>query len=115
NLARWVRPRAPFRQNPLRRLPHELADATDSGLEELSTIIADVESGQRGLPILLKQYLRLGGKLVAFNVDRKFANALDGLIGVDLTRTDTRILERYMGKGGARSFLDYWGRPALSA
>ena len=56
------------------------------------------------MPVLLKQYLRLGGELVAFNVDRKFANALDGLIVVDLRKTDQRILERYLGKEGLATF-----------
>jgi hypothetical protein len=55
----------------------------------------------------LKQYLKLGGKLVAFNVDSHFANALDGLIVVDLVKTDPRVLDRYMGKNGAAAFLDY--------
>ena len=47
----------------------------------------------------------LGGELVAFHVDRRFANALDGLIVVELRKTDTRMLERYMGKDGAAQFL----------
>jgi hypothetical protein len=41
---------------------------------------------------------------VAFHVDRRFADALDGLIAVDLRKTDTRVLERYMGKDGAAKF-----------
>ena len=57
--------------------------------------------------ILLKQYLRLGGKLLGFNVDPNFSNALDGLIVVDLVKTDLRLLERYMGKEAAGSFLAY--------
>ena len=55
--------------------------------------------------MLLKQYLKLGGELAAFHVDRRFANALDGLIVVDLRKTDSRVLERYMGKEGAAQFL----------
>jgi hypothetical protein len=50
---------------------------------------------------LLKQYLKLGGQLVAFNVERRFADALEGLIVVDLLKTDVRVLERCMGKDGA--------------
>jgi hypothetical protein len=55
--------------------------------------------------VLLKEYLKLGGKLVAFQIDWQFSNALDGLIVVDLAKTDPRFLERYMGKMGAESFL----------
>ena len=60
-----------------------------------------------GVPVLLRQYLRLGGKLLGFNVDPEFANALDGLILVDLTKTDLKLLERYLGKTEATAFLEF--------
>jgi putative hemolysin len=115
DLARLVRARAPFRSNPLKRMPRELVAVTLPDLEELSKIVADIEAGQKGVPILLKQYLKLGGKLAAFNVDRAFGNALDGLIVVDLLQTDARSLERYMGKDALKTFSDYWGRQARPA
>ena len=104
-----VRARSPFKHKP-RKLsgasPWERDAAWD--IDDLSAVIADMETDQKGVPILLKQYLKLGGKLVGFNVDAQFANALDGLIVVDLTRTDPRVLERYMGKSGAAEFLKAW-------
>jgi putative hemolysin len=103
-LAPLVRARNPFRQRPS-KLTDELIGATVWDVEELSALIADVETDRKGVPVLLKQYLKLGGELVAFHVDRRFADALDGLIVVDLRKTDTRVLERYMGKEGAAQFL----------
>jgi putative hemolysin len=103
DLAPLVRPRRPFRRRPS-KLARELVGATVADIEELSALIADVEMDRKGVPILLKQYLKLGGELVTFNVDPKFANALDGLIVVDLRKTDVRLLERYMGKEGAAAF-----------
>jgi hypothetical protein len=38
-------------------------------------------------------------------VDRRFADALHGLIVVDLRKTDAHVLERYMGKDGVAQFL----------
>jgi len=99
-----VRARNPFRQRPS-KLADELMGATVWDVEELSALIADVEIDRKGVPVLLKQYLKLGGELVAFHVDRRFADALDGLIVVDLRKTDARVLERYMGKEGAAKFL----------
>jgi putative hemolysin len=99
-----VRARNPFRQRPS-KLADELLGATVWDVEELSTLIADVETDRKGVPVLLKQYLKLGGELAAFHVDRRFADALDGLIIVDLRKTDLRVLERYMGKDGAAQFL----------
>jgi putative hemolysin len=103
-LAPLVRARNPFRQRPP-KLTDELIGATVWDVEELSALIADVETDRKGVPVLLKQYLKLGGELVAFHVDRRFADALDGLIVVDLRKTDVRVLERYMGKDGAGQFL----------
>ncbi len=99
-----VRARNPFRQRPS-KLADELIGATVWDVEELSALIADVETDRKGVPVLLKQYLKLGGELAAFHVDRRFANALDGLIIVDLRKTDVRVLERYMSKEGAAQFL----------
>src|ERR1700733_4273781 len=103
-LAPLVRARNPFRKRSS-KFTDELIGASVWDIEELSTLIADVETDRKGVPVLLKQYLKLGGELVAFHVDRRFADALDGLIIVDLRKTDLRVLERYMGKDGAAQFL----------
>jgi putative hemolysin len=76
-------------------------------IDDLSELVSDIEQKPTGVPVLLRQYLRLGGKLLGFNVDPKFANTLDGLILVDLTKTDPKLLERYLGKSEARSFLEF--------
>lgn len=73
-------------------------------LDELSQPINDVEADGKGLPILLRQYAKIGGKLLGFNVDRKFSNVLDGLVVVDLRQTEPAVLERYMGREGAARF-----------
>jgi hypothetical protein len=81
----------------------------DSGfdVEDLSALVGDLEQRPAAVPVLLRQYLRLGGKLLGFNVDPKFANALDGLILVDLTKTEPKLLERYLGKSEAARFLEF--------
>jgi hypothetical protein len=80
-----------------------------TGVQDLSSVIADLESAQspefRGVPVLLRQYLSLGGRLLGFNVDPHFSNALDGLILVNLTQTQPRLLERFLGQEEARKFL----------
>jgi putative hemolysin len=76
-------------------------------VDDLSQVVSDLEPSRAGVPVLLRQYLRLGGKLLGFNVDPDFSNALDGLILVDLTRTEPKLLERYLGKSEAATFLNY--------
>jgi hypothetical protein len=67
----------------------------------------DSETENKGIPILLKQYLKMGGKVLGFNRDPSFGNVLDTLILVDLTMTPANLLERYMGKPGAEIFFNY--------
>ena len=76
-------------------------------VEDLAAMVGDIEQKPAGIPVLLRQYLRLGGKLLGFNLDPKFANALDGLILVDLTKTEPKLLDRYLGAREAASFLDF--------
>lgn len=74
-------------------------------------MIADLEPDGKGLPVLLRQYLRLGGRLLCFSVDRSFSNVLDGLIVVDLLKTEPALLERYLTKAGAGQFRRYHAAP----
>jgi len=74
---------------------------------ELDEVVRDVEAGAAGIPVLLRQYLKLGGKLLSFSVDPEFSDALDGLIVVDLTKTEPRLVERYLGKEQAGRFFEF--------
>ena len=100
--ARWVRPTHPFRQAKRAGSRPEPAHLED--LDEVSSFISEIEADQKGVPILLKQYLRLDGRLLGYNVDPDFSNVLDVLIAVDLRRTEPKILGRYMGRKGAEGF-----------
>jgi hypothetical protein len=103
-LAGLVEPRQPFRSGLLRRWDCRSMCQALRDLEELSQPITDVEADGKGLPILLRQYAKIGGKMLGFNVDRKFSHVLDGLVVVDLRRTEPLVLERYMGREGAARF-----------
>lgn len=75
-------------------------------LQLLSRVIARIDEG-KGVPVLLRQYLSLNGKLVCFNVDPAFNNALDGLITVDLRDVQEKTLARYMGREQTHEYLTY--------
>jgi hypothetical protein len=100
-----VRARSPFRVKATREFDDVLGSAAEWDIERLSTLVADMEAGERAVPVLIRQYLRLGGRFVSFNVDARFSNTLDGLIVVDLLRTHRRMLERYLGREGAAAYL----------
>lgn len=76
-------------------------------LDELSAVIQDIEIDQKGVPILLKQYLKFGARVLAFNVDPEFSNVIDALALVDLAQTDPKILRRYVEKEQVETFLAY--------
>ena len=103
-LASLVRARRPFRKLLVDWEIDSLAQLARDP-EELGAPIMDLEPDGKGLPVLLRQYCRLGAKLLAFSVDPQFANALDGMILVDLRESDRSLLDRYMGKETAARFL----------
>ena len=108
-LSRSVRPKKSFECNPkLHWMAAAAAETRD--LERISNTVARMEVDEEGIPILLKQYLKLGGCLRGFNVDPDFENALDGLIMVDPCLTGSESLDKSMGQEGARSFLYYHGQ-----
>jgi hypothetical protein len=55
--------------------------------------------------VLLRQYLKLGGRLACFNVEEDFSGVIDGLIVVDLLRTEPRALQKYMVREQAAAFV----------
>jgi len=106
DLATLVRARNPFRE-PIDEGGSDAGFPVLADIESVSSLISEIDSDQRGIPILLKQYLKLGGKVLGFNLDPDFNNVLDALILVDLTSTDNRLLERLMGEAGVERFFDY--------
>ena len=105
-LARHIKPRRPFLDGATIDSA-QMAALRD--IEDVSRMVKTIERDGKGVPILLKQYLKLGGQVLAFNTDQKFSNALDGLIMVDLRASEPRVLARYLGQRGASSFLAHHG------
>ncbi|MGE0114081.1 MAG: lysophospholipid acyltransferase family protein [Steroidobacteraceae bacterium] len=103
-LSRLIKPRTPVRRrHPLTSLGKDFAQLSD--LDMVSALLSQLEPDQKGVPVLLRQYLKLGGKLLGFNLDTQFGDAIDGLIMVDLLHTDLKTLQRYMGKEEAVAYL----------
>jgi putative hemolysin len=110
-LSRYVKPRRRFRPGRL-PLRDEPGFASLNDIEDLSRAIARIEQDRKGVPILLRHYLKLGGRLLGFSTDDRFGNTLDGLIMVDLRSSDPRTLARHMGEEGAAEFLAFHGAEA---
>jgi len=106
-LAPLVRPRRQFRPARDPELDGQVISSLLPDMDSISVPISDIETDGKGVPILLKQYLKLGGKLLGFNVDPNFSETLDGLVLVDLRQTELSMLRRYMGPERAARFLEY--------
>lgn len=105
DLASYVKPRNPFRYLRTRRLMREFISANLKDVDDCSALISSVETDGKGIPILLKHYLRLNGTILSFNVDKDFSSVIDGLILVDLTETDPKLLSKYMGEENCKAYL----------
>lgn len=106
HLSMMVKPRKPYKKRQ-KVFKTDTVYVHEGNLDEISSWISGIENDGKGFPVLLKQYLKMGGKILCFNVDPAFGNALDGLIMVDLTKTDSRVLKRYMGENGLKRFYGY--------
>jgi putative hemolysin len=106
-LSRLVKPRNPSRTPFRRRWDAALLKRTVHSNDDISNLITEIEKDGKGVPVLLKQYLKLGGRLLGFNVDPEFSDVLDGLIAVNLLKTDRHILDRFLGREGTETFLQY--------
>lgn len=83
-------------------------------LEEVEKLLREMNDEFNGVPVLIRQYLKLGAKFLAFNRDPRFSHAIDGLIVVDLLATEEKIINRYFGQAGKKSFYEYWTKnPSL--
>lgn len=81
-----------------------------ASLELLSAVVSDAEADGKGVPLLVREYLKLGGQFLSFNVDPDFAGVIDGLVVVDLLKTDRRLLKFYMSAEGLKAFEGQLGR-----
>jgi putative hemolysin len=97
--------------NPLSQEPAPAAATLGpQSIDEVNRLVAKAENDGQGVPVLLRQYLKLNAQVIGFNVDPTFGDALDALMVVDLTKVDRAILTRYLGRSQARTFLAYHER-----
>jgi len=78
-------------------------------IDRVADYVAEIEPDGKDIPVLLRQYLKLGGRLLSFNVDPDFSSVVDGLIVVDLLKASPKTLRRYMGADVADAYLKHHG------
>ena len=84
NVAQYIKPKKEFKVK-LKDADKDLVfDASDADLNKFDKIIDEIEPENMRLPVLIKKYIRQNAKVVAFNVDPLFNNAVDGLMYIKI-------------------------------
>jgi putative hemolysin len=74
-------------------------------LRALDDAVAALDVEGKGVPVLLRQYLKLQARAVGFSVDPAFGHVVDALMVVDLPQAPVSMLRRYMGAEAAQAYL----------
>ena len=79
-VAQFVRPKKEFKVKLKDDDKDFVFDETKADLNKFDKVIDEIEPGSLRLPVLLKKYIKQNAKVVAFNVDPMFNDAVDGLM-----------------------------------
>lgn len=79
-IAQYIHPKKEFKVKLKDADKDFIFDEAESDLNKFDKIIDELEPGNLRLPVLIKKYIKQNARLVAFNVDPLFNNAVDGLM-----------------------------------
>jgi len=79
-VAQYVRPKKEFKVKLEDADKDIVFDKSEADLNKFDKIIDEIEPENLRLPVLIKKYIKQNAKVVAFNVDPLFNNAVDGLM-----------------------------------
>lgn len=83
-VAQYVHPKKEFKVRLKDRDKSLFFDEVESDLNKLDKIIDDLEP-QMKLPVLIKKYIKQNAKVISFNVDPSFNDAIDGLMYIRIS------------------------------
>lgn len=84
-VAQYVRPKKEYKVKLKDADKDFIFDEAESDLNKFDKIIDELEPGSLRLPVLIKKYIKQNARLVAFNVDPLFNNAIDGLMYIRIS------------------------------
>lgn len=83
-VAQYIHPKHDFKVKLKDRDKHLFFDEVESDLNKLDKIIDDMEPEMR-MPVLIKKYIKQNAKVISFNVDPSFNDAIDGLMYIRIS------------------------------
>ena len=84
-VAQYVHPKKDYKVRLKDEHKDYIFDASKVDMNKFDKLIDEIEPGSLRLPVLLKKYVKQNARLVAFNVDPKFNNAIDGLMYIRIS------------------------------
>ena len=91
--SRFVEPKKRFIVKPDKAIDRKIfLDLAERDINKIERIIMDIEPGYR-IPVLLRKYLEINGRIIGFNIDPKFNDCLDGLIMVDIYNAPSEFIQ----------------------
>ncbi len=79
-IAQYIQPKKEYKVKLKDADKDFVFDASKADMQKFDKIIDEIEPGALRIPVLIKKYVKQNARLVAFNVDPKFNNAVDGLM-----------------------------------
>jgi hypothetical protein len=84
-IAQYIQPKKEFKVKLKDGDKDFVFDASKADMQKFDKIIDEIEPGALRIPVLIKKYVKQNARLVAFNVDPKFNNAVDGLMYIKVS------------------------------
>lgn len=93
-ISKWIEPKKRFSYQSKTEGKNLLLQKHTEDIKLLDSFIGEIEGNQKlKIPVLVKKYLKLNGKIVSFNVDPNFNDSLDGFLIVDIDRIPEEAFE----------------------
>ncbi|RKS55754.1 putative hemolysin [Gillisia mitskevichiae] len=83
-VAQYIRPKKEFKVKLNDADKDIVFDESEADLNKFDKIIDELEPESLRLPVLIKKYIKQNARVVAFNVDPLFNNAIDGLMYIKI-------------------------------
>ena len=84
-VAQYIRPKKEWKVKLKDADKEFVFDESKADLNKFDKLIEEVEPGSLRLPVLIKKYIKQNAKVIAFNVDPLFNNAIDGLMYIRIS------------------------------
>jgi putative hemolysin len=86
-LARFIKPKKKYKiEKWITQEAESLLESSGNDIKKLDKIIDDIEPAIKSAPVLLKKYIHQNARIIGFNVDPAFNQALDGLMILNMEK-----------------------------